>query len=520
MKKNLQKVIHRGLFLLAISFSSTTMAQNVYDDIIAMSPIHTTLDAALQQEGLVTALQTSPSITVFAPTNQAFDDLANALGTDINGLLALPNLSDILTYHVLGSTVGSSAINNGDIVQPLSLTNTLKLTVTGSSQVFVNQALVSTPDLTAPNGVVHSLDAVVLPLETVADVAIDNGFSTLVTAVATAELLPALTNPLASLTVFAPSNAAFDNLATALGTDINGLLALPNLADVLTYHVLGSEVASSAINNGDIVQPLSTTNTLKLTATGSGDVFVNQAQVELADVTADNGTVHAIDAVVLPVETVVDAAIDNGLSSLATAVITAELLPVLTDPLAEYTVFAPTNQAFDDYVAALGTDINGLLASPNLANILVHHVVAGTVLEMDLTNGAVTTLSTETVLIDLTNGAMVDNANITTTDVVVDNGVAHVIDGILLPSSVASVNELNTLEFIVYPNPASSTITVKGDDLTSVELISIDGTLVKTFEMSTGQQSIALDGVVDGSYLLKINSTSGVGMKHIQVVSE
>jgi len=139
---------------------------------------------------------------------------------------------------------------------------------------------------------------------------------------------------------------------------------------------------------------------------------------------------------------------------------------------------------------------------------------------MDLTNGAVTTLSTETVLIDLTNGAMVDNANITTTDVVVDNGVAHVIDGILLPSSVASVNELNTLEFFVYPNPASSTITVKGDDLTSVELISIDGTLVKTFEMSTGQQSIALDGVVDGSYLLKINSTSGVGMKHIQVVSE
>jgi len=90
------------------------MAQNVYDDIIATSPIHTTLDAALQQEGLVTALQTSPNITVFAPTNQAFDDLANALGTDINGLLALQNLSDILTYHVLGSTVSSSAINNGD----------------------------------------------------------------------------------------------------------------------------------------------------------------------------------------------------------------------------------------------------------------------------------------------------------------------------------------------------------------------------------------------------------------------
>lgn len=519
MKKNLHKIIRKSFFLLVILFSTTSMAQNVYDDIIAVSPNHTTLDAALQQEGLVTVLQNSPNITVFAPTNQAFDDLATALGTDINGLLALPNLTDVLTYHVLLSTVPSSAINNGDIVQPVSTTNTLKLTATSTNEVYVNQALVSTPDLTAPNGVVHSMDAVVLPVETVADVAIDNGFSTLVTAVVTAELLPALTDPLASLTVFAPSNAAFDDLATALGTDINGLLALPNLADVLTYHVLGTEVASSAINNGDIVQPLSTSNTLKLTATGSGDVFVNQAQVELADVTADNGTVHAIDAVVLPVETVVDAAIDNGLTSLAAAVITAELIPVLSNPLAEFTVFAPTNQAFDDLAADLNTDLNGVLASSILTDILLHHVVSGTVLSTDLTNGPVTTLSTESVQIDLTNGVMVDNATVITADVTVDNGVAHVIDAVLLPS-VASINELDEVKFNVFPNPASSSVTVAGENITTIELIAIDGTIVKTFDMSTGQQSIALDGVVDGSYLLKINSTSGVGMEHIQVVSE
>ena len=525
MKKRFTIInLRKATLTMSLAFSSLlAVAQtNVYDDVIASSANHTSLKAAIDQQMLQGALQDpTATLTVFAPDNTAFDNLATALNTDIAGLLALPNLTDILLYHVLGITVDVASVSNGaNIYYPLNTANTIKMTKTSTGDVYANQAQVNAPDLTTGNGIVHSVDAVLLPYETVVDVAIDNGFTYLTAAIIQEELLPVLTNPLAALTVFAPTDLAFENLATALNTDIAGLLALPNLTDILTYHVLGSEVASSAINNGDIVQPLSTTNTLKLTATGSGDVFVNQAQVELADVTAYNGTVHAIDAVVLPVETVVDAAIDNGLSSLATAVITAELLPVLTDPLAEYTVFAPTNQAFDDYAAALGTDINGLLASPNLANILVHHVVAGTVLEMDLTNGAVTTLSTETVLIDLTNGAMVDNANITTTNVVVDNGVAHVIDGVLLPSSVASVNELNTLEFFVYPNPASSIITVKGDDLTSVELISIDGTLVKTFEMSTGQQSIALDGVVDGSYLLKINSTSGVGMKHIQVVSE
>jgi uncharacterized surface protein with fasciclin (FAS1) repeats len=83
--------------------------------------------------------------------------------------------------------------------------------------------------------------------ETVVDVAIDNNFTSLVAAVAESRsLVPALSNPLTQFTVFAPTDAAFTALATASqNTDINGLLALPNLADVLKYHVLGSAVKSS-----------------------------------------------------------------------------------------------------------------------------------------------------------------------------------------------------------------------------------------------------------------------------------
>ena len=202
----------------------------------------------------------------------------------------------------MGVTVPSTALTNGDIETPVFAGNTVKLTVTLGGDVYVNQALVETPDLTADNGVVHSTGAVILPNETVVDVAIDNGFSTLATAVITAELLPALTNPFAELTVFAPTNEAFDDLATALGTDLAGILALPNLADVLTYHVLGSEVDAAAITNGDVVMPLSMTNSLKLTKTSEGDVFVNQAQVTSADITSDNGIVHVLNAAVLPNE--------------------------------------------------------------------------------------------------------------------------------------------------------------------------------------------------------------------------
>jgi uncharacterized surface protein with fasciclin (FAS1) repeats len=156
---------------IAIFAATSVSAQtNVFDDVIATSPDHNYLEAALVQEGLDVTLQTATDLTVFAPTDQAFTDIATALGTDINGLLALPNLTDILTYHVLGSVVPSSSVTNGLIAQPLSLTNTLKLTVTGAGGVFVNQAPVSAVDLNTDNGVVHVLDAVVLPVETVVDV--------------------------------------------------------------------------------------------------------------------------------------------------------------------------------------------------------------------------------------------------------------------------------------------------------------------------------------------------------------
>ena len=127
--------------------------------------------------------------------------------------------------------------------------------------------MVNAANLQTDNGIVHSITNVILSDETVVDIAIDNGFSTLATAVITAELLPALTNPFSTFTVFAPDNNSFDQLAIDLGTDLNGILALPNLTDILLYHVLDASVDEASVNNGLVAQPLSTTNTIKMTKT-------------------------------------------------------------------------------------------------------------------------------------------------------------------------------------------------------------------------------------------------------------
>lgn len=508
MKRKIQFKKSTLLFPVLILSFGLRAQTNVFDDVIAPSPNHTYLEAALIQEGLDVALQNnSANLTVFAPDDNAFTELATALGTNVSGLLALPNLTDILTYHVLGSTVQSTGITNGAIVQPLSTSNTLKLTLTSTGSVYVNQAKVTTANLNTDNGVVHVVNSVLLPVETVADIAIDNGFSTLVTAVVTAELLPAVTNPLATLTVFAPTNAAFDNLATALGTDLNGLLALPNLADVLTYHVLGTEIPSSAVTNGAIVQPVSTTNTLKLTVTSAGLVYVNQAKVTSFDITADNGVVHVLDAVVLPFETVVDVAIDNGFTSLTAAVVKAELLPALMNPLTKLTVFAPTNTAFDNLATALGTDLNGVLEHPQLADILLYHVIGDEVLSTELTNGPVPTLNGQNVTINLMGGVMVNMSNVTLADLVVSNGVVHVIDAVLVPS-LADLTENSMSEMTVFPNPTADYLIVENASLSSYKVINSAGLTVETGEMNGNK--IDVKNLERGNYFIQFNGQNEI----------
>jgi transforming growth factor-beta-induced protein len=407
----------------------------------------------------------------------------------------------------LGTEVASSAITNGAIVQPLSTTNTLKLTLKANGDVFVNQAQVTTANINADNGIVHVLNAVVLPSETVVDVAIDNGFTSLTAAVVKAELLPALTNPLATLTVFAPTNTAFDNIATGLGVTVADLLNLPNLADILTYHVLGTEVASSAITNGAIVQPLSTTNTLKLTLKANGDVFVNQAQVTTANINAENGIVHVLNAVVLPSETVVDVAIDNGFTSLTAAVVKAELLPALTNPLATLTVFAPTNTAFDNLATALGTDLAGVLASPNLTEILTYHVLATEVTSNQLVNNSnVPTLNGQTVLVTTTPTVKINESNVSLADVQAQNGVVHVIDAVLLPG-FADINEVTIADLNFYPNPATENISIDNFTAGNYQILNSLGQMVKSGKIENNLISV-LD-LESGSYIVRFTNEEG-----------
>ena len=132
---------------------------------------------------------------------------------------------------------------------------------------------------------------------------------------------------------------------------------------------------------------------------------------------------------------IIDTAVGAGtFKTLVAAVTAAGLVETLKGP-GPFTVFAPTDEAF----AALGTTVDDLLKPENkdkLIAILTYHVIPGKVMAADLKDGMeAKTVNGETVMIDLDNGAMVDDAKVVTADIEATNGVIHVIDKVILPDT-------------------------------------------------------------------------------------
>lgn len=271
-------------------------------------------------------------------------------------------------------------------------------------------------------------------------------FTILATALSATGLDTVLADGDRNFTVFAPTDAAFNEL----GQDtINNLLNdTEQLKDILLYHVLADTVVNSATAIGLAGQTVNAANDDSLSlSVESGNLFINMSQVVSADVGASNGIIHVIDAVLLPPSddntsgessenTIYTAAINAGLDTFVAAAKVAGLKDALNHPGDIYTVFAPSEAAF----AALGTGtLNTLVNDPDtLRNILLYHVLPGTTVDaaaavglvgIDITAGNGTTLQ----LSQRSDGLYVQNSRIVITDIPAVNGVIHVIDAVLIP---------------------------------------------------------------------------------------
>lgn len=331
-------------------------------------------------------------------------------------------------------------------------------------------------------------------MPTIAEIATGNpDFSILVSALTYidselpgSDLVNTLNNPEASLTVFAPTNAAFGQLAADLGfegdvTDTEavtgflvGALPVETLNTVVLYHVAAGELSAAAITASPEVTTLQGgTFTLDAPTLVDNEPDLIDPTLTATDVAADNGIVHVIDRVLLPVDlegndaptlaglVAASGEIDDNPADfdlLLAAVTAADLVGPLNDESADLTVFAPNDGAFVSLAQALGyegmdeagalqfalrglTLLGGGDALPLLTQILLYHVAPESLQSAQvLGSDEIMTLQGGTLTVSGANLVDADpdlpNPMIIGTDLQASNGIAHVIDGVLVPADI------------------------------------------------------------------------------------
>ncbi|MGB0201871.1 MAG: fasciclin domain-containing protein [Candidatus Poseidoniaceae archaeon] len=330
--------------------------------IASSTGVHDVLVDAIIQAGLLYPLSDDGPYTIFAPTDQAFIDAGINLSdfTDEDGISVLSN---ILSYHVTIGAVLSGDLSDGQFVTMLNRQQ-VRVGVTPGG-VIVNDALVTQADVVASNGVIHVIDKVLMPAEpeicyntethTIvpgADQATCEGYmylnntemngqnytgcyntvthqisevseavcgaytwtaavkipqtaaatsihTSLVAALGVAGLVDTLSGN-DNYTVFAPTDEAFAAAGINL-SDYDTEEEIAALADILLYHVVAGEIASTDLADGANTVTAANGDELTVTvAEGVVTVGAEGATVVLADVPASNGVIHVIDKVILP----------------------------------------------------------------------------------------------------------------------------------------------------------------------------------------------------------------------------
>lgn len=455
----------------------------------------TTLAGALTNVGLETTFQFTGDYTVFAPTDDAFAALPEGL---LAGLTT-DQLIEVLSYHVLPDVIPSSAITENINVETLN-GDPVFIEIDSESNLLLNNgAEVVTADVEASNGIIHAINKVILPdaFGTIVDAASKRyELETLVNAVVTASLVDALSDSEASLTVFAPTEEAFAKLPAGLLES----LTVEQLTEILQYHVVPTAVASTDLVSSQNVETL---NGEEIYVTAEGGVSVNQsANVVTADIVTQNGIIHTIDEVLLPAgyrdANIIDKANELGIfTTLTDAVETAGLTSTLKYT-GDYTVFAPTDDAFSKLPAGLLAS----LSTEQLTNILTYHLIGAEVFADDLTEKQQpASLFGEELFVTKTDGTVKVNnsATVVTADVDVSNGVVHAVDEVLLPNKFLNIVQIAS----------------KSYDLTTlVQLVSDQG-LVPTLE---GDGPFTLFAPVDTAFAAISETLAGLTSEQVTEV--
>ena len=290
------KFIAAVLFALILSISVFAQKKDIVETAIEAGSFKT-LAKALTEAGLIETLKGKGPFTVFAPTDDAFAKLPK--GALDNLLKDKEALKKVLLYHVVSGKVTAKDVMKLKKASTVEGQDVAISVMDG--KVMINKSHVTTADVAASNGVIHIIDAVLMPKEKMKDIvetAIAAGkFKTLAKALTEAGLIETLKGK-GPFTVFAPTDDAFAKLPK--GTLDNLLKDKEALKKVLLYHVVSGKVMAKDV--AKLKKATTVEGQDVAISVMDGKVMINKSHVTTADVATSNGVIHILDTVLMPKE--------------------------------------------------------------------------------------------------------------------------------------------------------------------------------------------------------------------------
>ena len=508
------------LFCLAISASGS--AQLTVLELLAAAPSNSHFNDIVANDDVNSLLDSETDLTVLVPNNDAIDAYAAAIGMTTADFIASESAVDMALYHIVpNSAIMFSALSGESVV-----TTALGMPISFQENEVVNATDVAAADLEASNGVVHLLDEVVALSDGIyqwLDASTQHNY---LTAAVNFLGLDGVFSAIGTRTIFAPTDGAILAYADANDLSIFDIVYNPEFLDALLVHSVGS----AALTSGDLLAAGNVTadsgDELFITSS-EGAVYVNAAEVTNVDNLTQNGIVHVVNEIIMPMNFLSDAIADAGLTLLDTLLTLTGIIDELSVP-ANYTVFAPTDSAIMAFLEAEELTLDELLLDVDgLTEGLLLHVVDDLLASTDLEDGdQLMTLAGDAVLVEVAEGSvMVGGAAVVQADIPADNGILHLMGAVLTPyiegctdedacnyDDDATVDDGSCYELEVTTSTVDNVCVDGEDGIIYVDVANAPDAILlgdyqgqEVFETEDG----VFSGLLSGTYVIHVEDTAG-----------
>uniref|UniRef100_A0A665VJ49 Periostin, osteoblast specific factor a n=1 Tax=Echeneis naucrates TaxID=173247 RepID=A0A665VJ49_ECHNA len=464
-----------------------TSVSNNIKEVLDVNDELSSFNAAALASGMMDKLDRPGHFTLFAPTNEAFDKLSPGYLERIMGNKAV--IAALVNYHLLNSVQCSEAIMAGSVYETAE-GSTIEIGCDGDSVTVNGIKMVLKKDIVATNGVIHLIDQVLIP-DSAKEVTELMGTSQSTFSDMVSELgLAAAMGPKTEYTLLAPLNTAFTNEAISMDQNL--------LRIILENHILKLKVTLSELYNGQLLETLAG-KLLRVFIYRTAVCIENSCMVR-GSKEGSNGALHLMRSLITPAKkTMYELLIADGRFKIFLSLMETAGLTDLLKEGGSYTIFAPTDDAFDgltrEDLDVLKRDIT------TLRTILLYHFSNGIFinggLEVGVTNLLKTLQGKNLQVISVNNSIHVNSVDVPGSDLMATNGVIHVVKNVLYPADLP----VGRQDLLVLLKKLIRYIQIKfvsGYTYTEIPLTFIKRTITTTHHFESGPEVTKVVKVVEG----------------------